>query len=344
MNRTHSTLLAAVIAAAGTVGLSQGVTFAQAEGSKQQQAQQKEQTKEEKQAEKAARHALKAEKEELANMPKPAREALLAQIGKGTDVDYYKVVNNGERGFGAHFKDPAGVAMNVLVDQTGKVIVHESAAQTAGANVPAATPAPGAAPSPAAAPAPAPAPAPIAPAASPATTIQPGQGVGLEQIPAAPQAVLREQVKGAHDIRFYRAMLGTQPVWEAKYTTADGKDMAVRVDDAGKIVGSKQIDADEKGRTEVKFDSMPTTVKDHFRDITRGHEGAQFYTNTFKGQPVYETMYWDKDQRWVVRLDSTGKEVDRSVLKDAKHVSDYETKSDKDKDHDNDKDKSKNKK
>ena len=35
-------------------------------------------------------------------------------------------------------------------------------------------------------------------------------------------------------------------------------------------------------------------------------------------------MYWEKDQRWVVRLDSTGKEVDRSVLKDAKRVSDYD--------------------
>jgi len=342
MKRAHSMIVAALMAAGGTVGLSQGVTFAQAaaaDPAKQQQAQQKEQAKDERQAEKAARRAEKAEREELNNIPKPARDALAAQIGKGTEVDYYKVVNNGEHGFGAHFKDPAGEAMNVLVDHTGKLIVRESAgdAKIAAAKAPAGTPAPAAAPAPAPAPAPTPA-TPVTPAA-----IQPGQGVGLEQIPAGPQAVLREQVKGAHDIRFYRAMLGNQPVWEAKFTSAEGKDMAVRVDDAGKIVNSKQIDADEKGRTEVKFDSMPSTVKDHFRDVTRGHEGAQFYTNTFKGQPVYETMYWEKDQRWVVRLDSSGKEVDRSVLKDAKHVSDYDKKDDKDKDHDNDNDKDKNK-
>lgn len=319
MNRTHSVVLTTVMAAAGTIGLSQRVTFAQAtDTTKQQQAQQKEQAKEAKQAEKAAQRAQKGEREELANMPKPAREALLAQVGKGTDVDYYKVVNNGEKGFGAHFNDPAGEAVNVLVDHTGKVITRESTAdaKTAAAQTPAAAPA--------ATPAPA---TPITPAA----TVQPGQGVGLEQIPAAPQAVLRDQVKGAHDIRFYRAMLGNQAVWEAKYTTADGKDMAVRVDDAGKIVNSKQLDAEEKGRAEVKFDSMPSNVKDRFRDVTKGHEGAQFYTNTFKGQPVYETMYWEKDQRWVVRLDSTGKEVDRAALKDAKHVSDYDNNKDDDK-------------
>ena len=333
MKRTHSVFLAAVITTAGTVGLSQRVTFAQATATeKQQQAQQKEQAKEAKQAEKAAHKAEKGEREELANMPKPARDALVAQVGKGTAVDYYKVVNNGEKGFGARFNDPAGEAVDVLVDHTGKVISRQSTAdaKTAAANTPGGTPAP--TPSPAAAPAPTPA-TPITPAA----TIQPGQGVGLEQIPAAPQAVLRDQVKGAHDIRFYRAMFGTQAVWEAKYTTAEGKDMAVRVDDAGKIVGSKQLDADEKGRNEVKFDSMPANIKDRFRDVTHGHEGAQFYTNTWKGQPVYETMYWDKDQRWVVRLDSTGKEVDRSVMKDAKKVSDYDNKKDKD----NDKDKNK---
>ena len=330
MKRSRSMVLAAVMAAGGTVGLSQGVTLAQAaatDTAKQQQAQQKEQAKEEKQAEKAARRAEKAEREQLANMPKPAREALTAQVGQGTNVDYYKIANGEEKDFGARFKDPAGESIDVLVDRTGKLISRQSTAdaKAAAAKAPVGTPAP----------APAPAPAPV----TPATTIQPGQGVGLEQIPAAPQAILREQVKGAHDIRFYRAMLGNQPVWEAKYTTADGKDMAVRVDDAGKVVNSKQLDADEKGRTEVKFDSMPASIKDRFRDVTRGHEGAQFYSNTWKGQPVYETMYWDKDQRWVVRLDSTGKEVDRSVLKDAKHVSDYDKKGDKDKDDDKDKNK-----
>jgi len=332
-------ILAAVMAAGGTVGLSQGVTFAQAaaaDPAKQQQAQQKEQAKEERQAEKAARRAEKAEREQLANMPKPAREALVAQVGQATNPDYYKIANGEQHEFGARFKDPTGESIDVLVDRTGKLISRQSTADAKAAAAKAPVPAP----------APAPAPAPGAPATPAATTIQPGQGVGLEQIPAGPQAVLREQVKGAHDIRFYRAMLGNQAVWEAKFTSADGKDMAVRVDDAGKIVNSKQIDADEKGRNEVKFDSMPANVKDRFRDVTRGHEGAQFYTNTFKGQPVYETMYWEKDQRWVVRLDSSGKEVDRSVLKDAKRVSDYDNdkKDDKDKDHDNDKDKNKSKK
>src|SRR3954447_8545400 len=266
MKRAHSMILAAVMAAGGTVGLSQGVTFAQAataDPAKQQQAQQKEQAKEERQAEKAARRAQKAEREELANMPKPAREALVAQVGQGTNPDYYKIATGEQHESGAGFKDAAGESIDVLVDRTGKLISRQTTAQAKAA----------AAAAPAAAPAPAAPAAPATPVA--AAAIQPGQGVGLEQIPAAPQAVLRDQVKGAHDIRFYRAMFGSQAVWEAKYTTADGKDMAVRVDDAGKIVNSKALDADEKGRTEVKFDSMPATVKDHFRDVTKGHEGAQ---------------------------------------------------------------------
>src|SRR3954454_1035577 len=134
MKRAHSMILAAVMAAGGTVGLSRGVTFAQAaaaDPAKQQQAQQKEQAKEEGQAERAARRAQKAEREELSNMPKPAREALVAQVGQGTNADYYKIVDGDTKEFGARFKDPAGAAINVLVDRTGKLISRHSSADTA---------------------------------------------------------------------------------------------------------------------------------------------------------------------------------------------------------------------
>jgi hypothetical protein len=334
MKRSRAIVLGVVVAA-GSIGMSQGVTLAQAaddDAAKQQQAEQRRQAQAAKQAERAARKAEKAEREQLANMPKPAREAITAQVGQGTNVDYYKVVDGDQREFGAKFTDASGAAIDVMVDRDGKVLSRTSSADaaTAAAKQPA-TPAPAPAP---AAPG---APAPATPAA--AAQFPVGQSVTIEQIPHEPQTTLRNLVKDVRAARFQRSMFGTSAVWEAKFNAGDGKDMVYHVDDAGRVVQSRQLDADDKSRAEVKFDSMPGNVKDEFRKVTKGHDGAQFYTNTWEGKPVYETMYWEKDDRWVVRLDASGKEVDRRVLKDAKRVSDYGEKDRKDKDDGKSKDK-----
>ena len=47
--------------------------------------------------------------------------------------------------------------------------------------------------------------------------------------------------EGARDVDFYRTKYGSQQAYEAKYTSRDGKNMAVYLDENGKVLSQKEL-------------------------------------------------------------------------------------------------------
>jgi len=70
------------------------------------------------------------------------------------------------------------------------------------------------------------------------TTAAPGR-VELNAIPKQAQTQLRRLTEGASDVKFYRTKYGSDQAYQANYTSKDGKEHRVFVDDSGKILSQR---------------------------------------------------------------------------------------------------------
>jgi hypothetical protein len=63
--------------------------------------------------------------------------------------------------------------------------------------------------------------------------------VELSAIPKQAQTQLRRLTEGASDVKFYRTKYGSEQAYQANYTSKDGKEHRVFVDDEGKILSQR---------------------------------------------------------------------------------------------------------
>ena len=70
--------------------------------------------------------------------------------------------------------------------------------------------------------------------------------VELSATPKAVQTQFRRLTEGASNVKFYRTRYGRQDAFQANYTTKDGKDHKVYVDESGKILSQKDEGSDRK--------------------------------------------------------------------------------------------------
>jgi hypothetical protein len=61
----------------------------------------------------------------------------------------------------------------------------------------------------------------------------------LSAIPKQAQTQLRRLTEGASDVKFYRTKYGSEQAYQANYTSKDGKEHRVFVDDSGKILSQR---------------------------------------------------------------------------------------------------------
>lgn len=307
MTRKPALMLAAALAV-GAVGWSPAASFGQ-DATKQERKQQKQQEKEARQAEKDRRKEEKREKALLNKMPAPARDALTAQTSGGTEVDYYRLAGQ-DRVFGAMFRDETGQLVDVRVDRDGQIIsrlTSDHPSETAEA-----------------------APAAADPAAAEITAEVEAPEVGVllnsDQLPQPVRETMFKEIEGSPDPRYYRVMLGDQSVYETRYTTPDGKAMIAHVDETGRFIQRQEITPEtppaptstsSTDREVIDFDTMPKEIRDAMRKATKGGDGAQFYRATFNGERIFETRFWnDDDRRILVRMSEDGKILETKQLDD----------------------------
>ena len=151
--------------------------------------------------------------------------SIRAQFDRDTagarDAKYYRTKYGTQLAYEVKWTDPkTGKDMKHYVSDDGRTLVRgeirddDDNAQTAGASTPAAKPAD--------------------------TSIKTGRAE-LNDLPRAVQTQFRRMTEGARDVDFYRTKYGSQQAYEAKYTTRDGKNMAVYLDESGKVLSQKEL-------------------------------------------------------------------------------------------------------
>ena len=144
------------------------------------------------------------------------------------DVDYYRTKYGSQLAYEVKWTDPkTGKDMRHYLSDDGRTLVRgesrddDDNAQTAGARTPAAN----------------------KPDTSKNekrdTSFKTGRAE-LNDLPRPVQTQFRRLTENARDTEFYRTKYGSQQAYEAKYTTRDGKNMAVYVDDSGKVLSQKE--------------------------------------------------------------------------------------------------------
>ena len=69
--------------------------------------------------------------------------------------------------------------------------------------------------------------------------------VAFDEMPKAVQETAERESKGGKNIHYYRAMFGTQKVFEAKFRDEKGHNIALRIDNDGKVVERRDLTADK---------------------------------------------------------------------------------------------------
>jgi len=137
-----------------------------------------------------------------------------AQAQGGTDVKYYRSKYGSEAAYAVDYDDKNGVGHRIFVDDNGKVLArHDDTAnsQTASSS---------------------------SKSGASNSSTAPGR-VELSAMPKQAQTELRRLTEGASDVKFYRTKYGNEQAYQANYTTKDGKEHRVYVDDNGKILSQK---------------------------------------------------------------------------------------------------------
>jgi len=73
--------------------------------------------------------------------------------------------------------------------------------------------------------------------------------VELNAIPRQAQTQLRRLTEGASDVKFYRTKYGSEQAYQANYTSKDGKEHRVFVDDNGKILSERDEGSNAKSNS-----------------------------------------------------------------------------------------------
>ena len=71
------------------------------------------------------------------------------------------------------------------------------------------------------------------------TSIKTGR-TQLNDLPKSVQTQVNRMTEGARDVNLYNTKYGDEQAYEAKYTTKDGKHMAVYFDRNGKVLSQKE--------------------------------------------------------------------------------------------------------
>jgi hypothetical protein len=157
-------------------------------------------------------------------IPANIRAVLDREAQGGTDVKYYRASYGHKPAYVVNW-DVKGDERKVYVDDQGNVLTRKGAeeekAQTASSRE----------------------------KASPSTNNKDDEKLGrveLNTMPKQVQTQFRRLTEGASNVKFYRSKYGNQGAFQANYTTKDGKDHKVYVDENGKILSQKDEGSGKK--------------------------------------------------------------------------------------------------
>ena len=141
-----------------------------------------------------------------------------AKAQNGQNAKYYRSKYGQQMSYTVRYEDKSGEEQAVHVADDGSVLARggkavDDEAQTASASDKANTPA--------------------------AETAQAPGRVELNAVPKQVQTQFRRLTEGASDVKFYRTKYGNQQAFQANFTSKDGKDHRVFVDEDGKILSQK---------------------------------------------------------------------------------------------------------
>jgi hypothetical protein len=154
-------------------------------------------------------------------LPQNIRTVLDREAQNATDVKYYRTKYRGKMAYEVKFTDAAGTEKGVYVNDAGEVVNRRTDEPREGEATPA-----GARES--------------ADANASGAQRQAAGRVEMDAVPKQAQTQLRRLTEGGKDVKLYRTRYGKQDAFQAKFTSRDGKDMSVYVDENGKILSQKE--------------------------------------------------------------------------------------------------------
>lgn len=261
--------------------------------------------------ERGERQQMRKEREQLGNMPKGARRALRAATEGATEIDFRREGEERDRVFLARYRAPNGHVMETRVDREGKVLSTRD--ETAEAAAAAARARGEQAPPPQQPVAQQPA-QPGTPGAQGTITAASGPTGKLElaQLPRPVQDTFTREIRGAGDVEIYRGFQGSQPVFVAYWTEpTNNKEMALRVDDSGRVVNKKEIDDNQADPSRLTLNELPRPAQETIRRESRnaGEQDLRIYRGKQGQQDVF-VAYFDRGGREVsLRVDDQGRVV-----------------------------------
>jgi hypothetical protein len=148
-------------------------------------------------------------------LPQNIRTVLDREAQNASDVKYYRTKYRGKMAYEVKFTDAGGTEKGVYVNDAGEVVNRVTDAPREGEATQAGATESGAKP----------------------------QAAGRIEMDAAPkqaQTQLRRLTEGGKNVKLYRTRYGKQDAYQAKFTSRDGKDMSVYVDENGKVLSQKE--------------------------------------------------------------------------------------------------------
>jgi len=182
-------------------------------------------------AQRAAEANTSARRLQPTEVPNNVRTVLdrEAQAQGGTDVKYYRSKYGSEAAYTVDYDDKNGVGHRIFVDDNGKVLArHDDTANSQTASSSSKSGASNANSQTSSS----------SKSGASNSSTAPGR-VELSAMPKQAQTELRRLTEGASDVKFYRTKYGNEQAYQANYTTKDGKEHRVYVDDNGKILSQK---------------------------------------------------------------------------------------------------------
>jgi hypothetical protein len=156
-------------------------------------------------------------------VPANIKTVLDREAQGGKDVKYYRSKYGQQMAYTVRWDDANGREQSAHVADNGQVLARgghgiDDSAQPASGSQPAKTGGTGSSGS--------------------SANAAPGR-VELNAIPKQAQTQLRRLTEGATDVKFYRTKFGNEQAYQANYTSKDGKEHRVFVDDEGKILSQR---------------------------------------------------------------------------------------------------------
>jgi hypothetical protein len=173
-------------------------------------------------------------------VPANIKTVLDREAQGGKDVKYYRSKYGQEMAYTVRWDDANGREQAAHVADNGQVLARgghaldDNNAQTASGNQPAKGSGSGS-----------------TSGNSSNANAAPGR-VELNAIPRQAQTQLRRLTEGASDVKFYRTKYGNEQAYQANYTSKDGKEHRVFVDDEGKILSQRDEGSGSNAKTNAK--------------------------------------------------------------------------------------------